>query len=231
VLIVQDLCVQRAAQPVLRGVSLHVAPGELVGLLGRNGSGRSTLAQALVGLLPAQGRVTWCGQPLLGLRPFEVARCGVGYVPERRDVFGNLTVEQNLLLGQRPGAPSGPWTPERAYTRFAGLRARRHTLAGVLSGGEQQWLALARTLMGNPGLLVLDEPTEGLSPQAVQQVAQVLAELRQHGTAVLLMEQKLAIALSLCDRLLVMGQGQVVFDGTPQQLQAQPQVAQDWLAV
>ena len=230
-LTVHNLSAQRGAQPVLRGVSLQVAPGELVALLGRNGSGRSTLAQALMGLVPAQGTATWCGQPLLGLRPFQVARCGVAYVPETRDVFGNLTVAQNLALGRRPGAPAGPWTPEAAYARFPRLRARQHTLAGVLSGGEQQWLTLARALMGNPGLLVVDEPTEGLSPQAVQQVAGLLADLRRQGTAVLLMEQKLAIALTLCDRVLVMGQGRVVFEGPPTQLQARPDVTQEWLAV
>ena len=214
---------------VLNGVDLRVAPGEVVALLGRNGAGRSTLARALVGLVPAQGSARWKGRELLGLAPFEVARSGVGYVPESRDAFPHLSVRDNLLLGRQRRA--GRWDFDAVYHWFPRLKEREHTPAGRLSGGEQQMLALARTLMGSPALLILDEPTEGLAPSMVEQVADVLRSLRAEGVAILLIEQKLSIAFSVSDRVALMGHGRVVFDGLPQALAADQGLQDEWLAV
>lgn len=214
---------------VLNGVDLRVAPGQVVALLGRNGAGRSTLAKALVGLVPAQGSARWKGRELLGLAPFEVARSGVGYVPESRDAFPYLSVRDNLLLGRQRRA--GRWDFDAVYHWFPRLKEREHTPAGRLSGGEQQMLALARTLMGSPALLILDEPTEGLAPSMVEQVADVLRSLRAEGVAILLIEQKLSIAFSVSDRVALMGHGRVVFDGLPQALVADQGLQDEWLAV
>ena len=216
---------------VLQGISLQVAAGEVVALLGRNGSGRSTLAKAIMGLVAAQGSIRWRGRELLGLKTFEIARAGLGYVPERREIFPDLTVAHNLQLGQKPGAPKGGWSQADAFALFPQLQQRAGVNAGVLSGGEQQMLALSRTLMGNPELIIIDEPTEGLAPQLVAQVGAFLTTLKARGVAVLLIEQKLTIALDVSDRCLVMGQGRVVFDGTPAALQANAAVQREWLAV
>nr|WP_315429692.1 ABC transporter ATP-binding protein [uncultured Albidiferax sp.] len=213
---------------VLHGVSFEVRPGEIVALLGRNGAGRSTTAKALMGLVRCEGTVRWHGQDLMGRQPFEIAQQGIAYVAEGRDIFPRLTVQQNLLLGQK-GA--GRWTFAAIYTLFPQLQARQHTLGGVLSGGEQQMLALGRALMGNPQLLIIDEPTEGLAPQVVAQVAACLQQLQRQGVAVLLVEQKLAIALDISDRVLLMGRGSIVFDGTPQQLRADAAVRREWLEI
>ena len=217
---------------VLHGVDLTVGAGEIVALLGRNGSGRSTTARAIMGLVPASaGAVHWQGRPLLGRATFEIARLGLGWVPESRDVFPGLTVEQNLLLGQKNVRPSGRWSADAMYRLFPALRQRAQTLAGVLSGGEQQMLSLCRTLMGDPQLLIVDEPGEGLAPQAQAQLARVLTELRAHGVGVLLIEQKLSLALAVADRCALMGHGRIVFDGTPAQLQAAPDLRREWLEV
>lgn len=216
---------------VLHGVSFEVRAGEIVALLGRNGSGRSTTAKAVMGLVAAQGSVRWRGRELLGRRAFEIAQLGIGYVPESRDVFPGLTVEQNLRLGQKPGRSQPGWTLADMYRMFALLQERQHVAAGVLSGGEQQMLSLGRTLMGNPELILIDEPTEGLAPRIVAQVAGYLEELRSRQVAVLLIEQKLAIALQVSDRCLVIGHGQIVFDGTPAELQASSAIRRDWLEV
>jgi len=216
---------------VLHGVSLSVQAGEIVALLGRNGSGRSTLAKAVMGLVQARGSVEWKGQPLMGLKAFEIARRGIGYVPESRDVFPRLTVAQNLLLGQKSGAKNGRWSFEDMYRLFPRLKEREHTEAGVLSGGEQQMLTLCRTLMGDPDLVIIDEPTEGLAPKIVEQVGELLVELKRRGIAVLLIEQKLTIALRVSDRALLMGNGGIVFDGTPQQLKDDAALRKEWLEV
>jgi branched-chain amino acid transport system ATP-binding protein len=216
---------------VLQGVSMLVNAGEVVALLGRNGSGRSTLAKAVLGLVAAHGSVTWQGRELLGLKTFEIARAGLGYVPESRDVFPDLTVAQNLLLGQKPGAQVGRWAVADMLALFPQLQQRLNVKAGVLSGGEQQMLALSRTLMGDPELIIIDEPTEGLAPQLVAQVGEFLTTLKAKGVSVLLIEQKLTIALEVSDRCLVMGRGRVVFDGTPAQLQGNEAVRREWLAV
>ena len=216
---------------VLHGVSFDVQPGEIVALLGRNGSGRSTTAKAIMGLVDWQGSVRWKGQSLAGRAPYDIAHAGIGYVPEGREVFPHLTVQQNLLLGQKGRGKGSRWSLDDMYAMFPRLKARQHTEAGVLSGGEQQMLTLCRTLMGDPDLILLDEPTEGLAPQLIELVAQYLQALQARGIAVLLIEQKLTIALRGAARALVRGQGRIVFDGTPASLQADDAVRQEWLEV
>jgi len=216
---------------VLHGVTLDVAPGEIVALLGRNGSGRSTTAKAVMGLVQTQGGIAWKGQSLAGLKPYEIAQRGIGYVPENRDIFPKLTVHQNLVLGQKARARNPRWNFEDMYTLFPRLRERQHTEAGVLSGGEQQMLTLCRTLMGDPELIIIDEPTEGLAPKIVEQVAEYLLALKARGLSVLLIEQKLTIALEISQRCVVMGHGRVVFEGTPAALKADAAVRKEWLEV
>ncbi|MCK9687430.1 ABC transporter ATP-binding protein [Scleromatobacter humisilvae] len=216
---------------VLHGVDLQVAPGEIVALLGRNGSGRSTTAKAIMGLVDTQGGIAWQGRSLAGLKPYEIAQRGIGYVPENRDIFPKLTVHQNLQLGQKSRAKSPRWTFDDMYALFPRLRERQHTEAGVLSGGEQQMLTLCRTLMGDPELIIIDEPTEGLAPKIVEQVAEYLLALKARGLSVLLIEQKLTIALEISQRCVVMGHGRVVFEGTPAALKADAGVRKEWLEV
>jgi len=216
---------------VLHGVSFKVAAGEIVALLGRNGSGRSTTVKAIMGMVEGSGSIAWRGQALMGRKPFEIAHLGLGYVPENRDIFPKLTVDQNLLLGCKRGARSPRWSFDDMYRLFPRLRERQHVEAGVLSGGEQQMLTLARTLMGDPDLIMIDEPTEGLAPKIVALVADTLRELERRGIAVLLVEQKLTIALEVSRRCLVMGHGRIVFDGTPAELKADAYVRKEWLEV
>ena len=216
---------------VLHGVNFHVAPGEIVALLGRNGSGRSTTAKAIMGMVHAEGSVEWKGQSLLGRKPFEIAHLGLGYVPESRDIFPGLTVQQNLLLGQKGGGKASRWSFDDMYAMFPRLKEREHTEAGVLSGGEQQMLTLCRTLMGDPDLIMIDEPTEGLAPKIVELVGEYLQRLKQRGISVLLIEQKLTIAMHISDRALVMGHGSIVFDGTPAELRADAGTRKEWLDV
>ncbi len=246
-LAVRDLHAYYGKSHVLHGVNLDIGPGEIVSLLGRNGVGRSTTAKAIMGLVSCTGSVRFAGHELQGLKAFEIAHLGLGYVPENRDVFPTLTVEQNLLLGEKSGrtariasastgsdalpAPPANWTLADMYAMFPRLEERRHTQAGVLSGGEQQMLTLCRTLMGNPALIMIDEPTEGLAPKIVEQVAEYLQRLRTRGVSVLLIEQKLTIALEISERVYVMGHGTVVFEGTPKALAGAGQVRRDWLEV
>ncbi len=216
---------------VLHGVDLQVGEGEIVALLGRNGSGRSTTAKAIMGMVESQGSVLWNGQQIQGRKSYEIANLGVGYVPENRDIFPKLTVHQNLLLGQKRANKKPRWTFEDMYAIFPRLKEREHTEAGVLSGGEQQMLTLCRTLMGDPDLIIIDEPTEGLAPKIVELVASYLQALRARGLSVLLIEQKLTIAMQISDRCLVMGHGSIVFDGSPQALRADSAVRKEWLEV
>ena len=216
---------------VLHGVDLSVGQGEIVALLGRNGSGRSTTAKAIMGMVACEGSVRWQGLETLGRKPYEIANLGLGYVPENRDIFPKLTVHQNLLLGQKRGKAKPRWSFDDMYRLFPRLKEREHTEAGVLSGGEQQMLTLCRTLMGDPDLIIIDEPTEGLAPKIVELVAEFLQTLRQRGLSVLLIEQKLTIAMSISDRCLVMGHGSIVFDGTPEALRADAAVRKEWLEV
>lgn len=218
---------------ILSGVDFEVGEGEIVSLLGRNGAGRSTTLRALMGHVQASGSVRLNGRELLGLAPFHIARLGLGYVPESRDVFPRLTVRENLMLGVKPGAPAGRgrWRLDDFHALFPILHERAHEDAGVLSGGEQQMLTLARTLMGDPALVMIDEPTEGLAPRMVDQVAALLAEITRRGVAILLVEQKLDIALRISQRVVVMGHGRIVHSCTPQALQDDPAVCRDWLGV
>lgn len=216
---------------VLHGVDLDVGSGEIVALLGRNGSGRSTTAKAIMGLVASTGSILWQGAEIVGRKTFEIAHLGIGYVPESRDIFPSLTVHQNLMLGRKRGVARPRWDFEDMYRLFPRLKERQHTDAGVLSGGEQQMLTLGRTLMGDPQLIIIDEPTEGLAPKIVEAVAAFLHELRARGVSVLLIEQKLTIALEVADRCLVMGHGRVVFAGSPAALRASDAVRREWLEV
>lgn len=227
---VSDLHAYYGKSHVLQGVNLHINPGEIVSLLGRNGVGRSTTIKALMGLVNATGSVKFDGQEIGNLRTYDIARRGLAYVPESRDVFPALTVEQNLLLGEQRGKRS-QWSIDDMYDMFPRLKERRHTPAGVMSGGEQQMLTLCRSLIGDPKLIMIDEPTEGLAPRIVELVAEYLGTLRQRGVAVLLVEQKLAIALDISQRLYVMGHGTIVFEGTPDDLRTNRQVGREWLEV
>ena len=218
---------------VLHGVTMRIAPGEIVALLGRNGSGRSTTVKAVMGLVEGSGSVRWGGRELLGLKAHQIAHHGLGYVPESRDIFPRLTVHQNLLLGQKKagGTPGARWQLDDMYAMFPRLKERQHTEAGVLSGGEQQMLTLCRTLMGDPDLIMIDEPTEGLAPKIVELVGEYLKTIKERGISVLLIEQKLTIAMDISDRALVMGHGSIVFQGTPDELRANSYVRKEWLEV
>ena len=216
---------------VLHGVHFDVQAGEIVALLGRNGSGRSTTAKAIMGMVDCTGTVDWKGKPALGRKPYEIAHLGIGYVPENRDIFPKLTVHQNLMLGQKRAGQQGRWSFEDMYQMFPRLKERQHTEAGVLSGGEQQMLTLCRTLMGDPDLIIIDEPTEGLAPKIVELVAEYLKKLKERGISVLLIEKKLTIAMAISDRALVMGHGSIVFQGTPDSLRADAYTRKEWLEV
>lgn len=216
---------------VLHGVSFNVGAGEIVALLGRNGSGRSTTAKAIMGLVHAEGTLRWKDQDILRRKAYEIAHLGIGYVPENRDIFPKLTVHQDLLLGQKGSGKGSRWSFDDMYGMFPRLKERQHTEAGVLSGGEQQMLTLCRTLMGDPDLIIIDEPTEGLAPKIVELVGQYLKTLKDKGISVLLIEQKLTIAMQISDRALVMGHGSIVFDGTPDGLRADATTRKEWLEV
>jgi branched-chain amino acid transport system ATP-binding protein len=215
---------------VLHGVDMTVRQGEIVSLLGRNGVGRSTTVKTVMGLVEGTGSIRFKGEEILGLKAFQVAHRGLGYVPENRDIFPTLTVEQNLVLGMK-GKTAGRWSIDDMFRLFPRLEERRHTAGGVLSGGEQQMLTLCRTLMGDPDLIMIDEPTEGLAPKIVEQVAEYLQALKHRGISVLLVEQKLAIALDISQRVYVMGHGHIVFEGTPRDLRENAQIRKEWLEV
>src|SRR5215471_20977126 len=226
-----DLHAYYGKSHVLHGVNFDVAAGEIVSLLGRNGSGRSTTVKAIMGLVQASGSVRWRDQEIRGKKAFEIARMGLGYVPENRDIFPTLTVHQNLQLGEKRDGRTPRWSADDMYRLFPRLKERQHTAAGVLSGGEQQMLTLARTLMGDPDLIMIDEPTEGLAPRIVELVADLFREIKRRGVALLLVEQKLAIALELSERLYVMGHGRIVFAGSPADLRANGAIRREWLEV
>ncbi len=228
---VKDLHAYYGKSHVLHGVNLAVDQGEIVALLGRNGSGRSTTAKAIMGMVECTGSVQWQGKPILGRQPFEIALRGIGYVPESRDIFPRLTVEQNLLLGRKGSGKGSRWSFDDMYRMFPRLKERQYTEAGVLSGGEQQMLTLCRTLMGDPDLVIIDEPTEGLAPKVVHLVGEYLQVLKGRGVSVLLIEQKLTIAMAISDRALVMGHGSIVFQGTPAMLRQDNATRQEWLEV
>jgi len=231
VLEVKDLHAYYGKSHVLQGVSLSVGRGEIVALLGRNGAGRSTTIKAIMGLVSAQGSVRFKNDEILGLKAHEVARRGVGYVPEDRAIFPDLTVRQNLVLGIKDPRKRGRWSVEEVFALFPLLAERAETPGGVLSGGEQQMLTLCRTMMGDPDLVLIDEPTEGLAPKAVAQVGEFLSTVKKRGISVLLVEQKLSISLDISERLYVMGHGKIVFHGTPAEMRANEGVRKEWLEV
>jgi branched-chain amino acid transport system ATP-binding protein len=228
---VRDLNAFYGKSQILRGVSLDVRQGEIVSLLGRNGVGRSTTCKAIMGLVAPQGSIRFRDQELAGMRTDLISRAGIGYVPEDRQVFPTLTVRQNLELGLRRKGVVGRWSFDDVYRLFPNLGQRQHNPAGVLSGGEQQMLTMCRTLMGDPDLILIDEPTEGLAPRLVEQVGVLLEEIANRGVSILLVEQKLTIALKISKRLYVMGHGQIVFEGTPAQLDEDTSIRQEWLEV
>ncbi|MBI05602.1 MAG: ABC transporter ATP-binding protein [Rhodospirillaceae bacterium] len=216
---------------ILQGVDLEVREGEIISLLGRNGVGRSTTLKAIIGEVEPQGSISFRGEEIAGRKSHVIARKGIGYVPENRDIFPTLTVRQNLILGQKSARPSGRWTVDSAFDLFPNLRERADIAAGVLSGGEQQMLTICRTMMGDPQLVMIDEPTEGLAPQIVKRVGQLIEEIASHGVAILLVEQKLTIALHISARVYIMGHGRIVFEGSPNDLRANDQVRREWLEV
>ena len=227
---IKDLHAYYGKSHVLHGVNLHIGKGEIVSLLGRNGVGRSTMVKAVMGQVDVTGSIEFNGASVVGLPAFKIAHLGLGYVPENRDIFPTLTVEQNLLLGVKKGKQSR-WSLADMYTMFPRLQERQHVQAGVLSGGEQQMLTLCRTLMGDPDLIMIDEPTEGLAPKIVDLVAEYLKALKERGISILLVEQKLAIALEISQRVYVMGHGMIVFEGTPDALRANQAIRKEWLEV
>ncbi|MDH6590553.1 branched-chain amino acid transport system ATP-binding protein [Variovorax sp. TBS-050B] len=230
---VRGLHVHYGKSHVLHGVDLRVARNEVVSLLGRNGSGRSTAMKAVMGLAPpSSGSIRLDGRELAGARPYTVCRAGIGYVPEEREVFANLTVDENLRMGEQPPAAGAHrWSIEQMFDYFPRLKERRNTRAGSMSGGEQQMLTICRSLLGNPRLMLIDEPTEGLAPRIVAQVGECIVDMHRKGLSVVLVEQKLAIALKVSTRVCVMGHGRIVFEGTPGELTADRQLVADWLAV
>ena len=228
---VEDLHAYYGKSHILHGVTFHIGEGEIVSLLGRNGVGRSTTVKAIMGDVPPRGSIRFRGKEIAGLKPHQIARLGLGYVPENRDIFPTLTVRQNLMLGQKSTKQTGRWSMADMFAIFPRLEERGDTPAGVLSGGEQQMLTMCRTLMGDPDLVMIDEPTEGLAPMMVELVGKLLGEIAGRGISILLVEQKLTIALRISHRLYVMGHGQIVFQGTPADLAANGDVRKEWLEV
>jgi len=228
---VENLHAYYGKSHILNGVHLRVQQGEIVSLLGRNGVGRSTTIKAIMGQVQKSGSVRFRGADISGLRTYAIARKGLGYVPESRDIFPTLTVRQNLQLGMKGRTARGRWSMDDMYQLFPVLKERADTAAGVMSGGEQQMLTLCRTLMGDPDLVMIDEPTEGLAPKIVELVAKLFDEMKNRGVSILLVEQKLTIALKISQRLYVMGHGQIVFEGSPDDLRANDAVRKEWLEV
>ena len=228
---VKDLHAYYGKSHILHGVQLNVRQGEIVSLLGRNGVGRSTTIKSIMGQVDSTGSVNFKGEEINGLKAYMIARKGLGYVPENREIFPSLTVRQNLMLGMKNARRHGRWSVDDMFKLFPVLRERTDALAGVISGGEQQMLTLCRTLMGDPDLVMIDEPTEGLAPKLVELVARLFEEIKNRGVSILLVEQKLTIALKISQRLYVMGHGKIVFEGTPEDLKANEAIRKEWLEV
>lgn len=231
ILQLSDLHAYYGKSHVLHGVNLEIGEGEVVALLGRNGVGRSTTAKAIMGEVAPHGQVMFRGENLAGLPSHQIARHGIGYVPEHRDIFPMMTVRQNLLLGIKDMRNPGKWSIEQMLDMFPNLARRADTAAGVLSGGEKQMLTICRTLLGDPEIMIIDEPTEGLAPKIVHQVGDLIAEIARSGVAILLIEQKLSIALRIAQRLYVMGHGEIVYEGTPAEFRDRPDIKNEWLEV
>jgi branched-chain amino acid transport system ATP-binding protein len=228
---VRDLHAYYGKSHILQGVNIAVGENEIVSILGRNGVGRSTTLKAIMGDPAPRGEVVFKERPIAGLKPHQIARLGIGYVPEERAIFPTLTVAQNLLLGVKRGQKAGRWGLDETWRLFPQLRERADAPGGALSGGEQQMLTICRTLMGDPDLIMIDEPTEGLAPQMVERIGELLQEIARRGISILLVEQRLVIALRISHRVYVMGHGRMVFEGTPAELTANADVRQEWLEV
>lgn len=221
------------AAKILLDVSLYVGRGEVVALLGRNGAGKSTTMKSVMGLLPiSSGSIAYRSQPIHGKATFEIARLGLGYVPEDRRIFGSLTVDENLDMGRRAPNGSAPaWTLERLFTLFPNLARMRGRKGSNMSGGEQQMLTIARTLMGNPTIVLLDEPSEGLSPLIVEQLAQAILQIKSQGVSILLSEQNMHFASLVSDRAYVIEKGEIKYGGTMQELKNNGEVRRAYLAL
>ncbi len=228
---VRDLHAYYGKSHILQGVNFTVGNGEIVGLLGRNGVGRTTTIKAIIGEVPPQGSIAFKGREIVGMKSHEIARLGLGHVPENRDIFPNLTTRENLLLGVKDPKAESRWAIEDMFEMFPNLRQRADIAGGALSGGEQQMLTMCRTLMGDPDLIMIDEPTEGLAPKLTAQVGELLQEIARRGVSILLVEQKLTIALDISHRLYIMGHGGIVFEGTPKELAANKAMREEWLEV
>ena len=226
-----DLHAYYGKSHILRGVNLDIAKGEIIALLGRNGVGRSTLVKSVMGLVPITGSINYKDKEIVGNATHDIALQGIGYVPENRDVFSTLTVKENLLLGVKDKNTKAEWTVDEMFTLFPNLKERADVIASALSGGEQQMLTICRCLMGNPEFMMIDEPTEGLSPQMVETVAELLKNISSKGISILLVEQKLTIALRLASRVYLMGHGKIVFEGTPTELEKNNEIRKEWLEV
>ncbi len=228
---VNDLNAYYGESHILFDINLDVQKGEIVSLLGRNGVGKSTTLKAIMGEVHRHGSIMFKDDPVVGLPPYEIARRGLGYVPENRDIFPTLTVRQNLIIGMKSGTETSSWTKEDMFNLFPILKLRADVLGGNLSGGEQQMLAICRTLMGNPDLIMIDEPTEGLAPKIVQVLAEMFEEIKNRDVSILLVEQKLTIVLKISQRLYVMGHGHIVFEGTTKEFIENEGIRRTWLEV
>jgi branched-chain amino acid transport system ATP-binding protein len=232
---VKDIHSYYGKSHILQGVSMALNEGEMVCLLGRNGVGKSTTLKSIMGLVkPSEGSVRFEGRELIGLEPFQIARLGVGYVPEDRRIFRSLTVHENLIMGVKTAASAAGgngWSIEKIYEKFPKLKERRDNRGGHLSGGEQQMLTVARTLMGNPRLILVDEPTEGLAPLIVTEVLEMMAAVRDSGVTVLMVEQNFKASIRVADRFYIMGKGQMVFEGDTDALLAAEEIRQNYLEV
>lgn len=234
VLAVKELNTFYDQSHILQGISLAVDQGEIVCLLGRNGVGKSTTLKSIIGLVtPRSGEIVFKGRNVAGLPPYTIAKMGIGYVPEDRRIFPTLSVRENLIMGIKPGQKSNGegWSVERVYKYFPSLEKRDNQRGAHLSGGEQQMLTIARTLMGNPGVILIDEPTEGLAPLIVATVEQVIQDIHTHGIPVLLVEQNMRVALRLAGRIYVISKGKIVFQGTRQELKEAREVREKYLEV
>jgi branched-chain amino acid transport system ATP-binding protein len=228
---VKDLHAYYGSSHILQGVNLEVNEGEIVSLLGRNGVGRSTTCKTIMGLVPPQGSIKYNGDEIAGMKSHLIARRGIGFVPEDRWIFPGLTVQQNLELGLKGRSDKGRWSFKDVYQLFPKLGERSNVNGGLISGGEQQMLTICRTLMGDPDFIMIDEPTEGLAPKLVEQVGTLIEEIAQRGISVLLVEQKLNIALKISQRIYIMGHGQIVFEGSPDDLKKDDSIRKEWLEV
>jgi branched-chain amino acid transport system ATP-binding protein len=231
---IKDLNTYYDESHVLRGISLNVDQGEIVSLLGRNGVGKTTTLKSVIGILaPRSGQILFKGRDVSGLAPHNIANQGVGYVPEDRRIFPRLTVRENLLMGIKPGQKetSGGWSVDKIYEYFPPLKARDKQKGAYLSGGEQQMLTIARALMGEPEVLLLDEPTEGLAPMIVETLEQVVTDVNNHGVAILLVEQNMRVVLRLAKRIYVISKGKIVFQGSGEELKEAREIRERYLEV